>query len=173
MSDSSAGRPCALPRPKPYAPPVTSGPKRLPFNRRVFEERAARFEELDVTTLTPDELYDELMWVVSTTVTRRGPIHAQLPMQTRLLPKGTLLWRARALAPDDHVLPLKGMNSEGDAWEPPARFITVSGRLNKPGEPLLYTCVAQPLAAPREIRVQGAARPPSDCGVIKARSRGD
>ncbi|MFE7404842.1 hypothetical protein [Isoptericola sp. NPDC057559] len=131
----------------------------MPFAKQVFEVRARRFEALDVTSLSPDELYAELMWVVATSSARPGdPYHVSLPMLTLRPPAGTILWRARALAPDDHTLPLRGMHHVADAWEPPAQFIRAAGRLNKPNESLLYTCIGSPMAAPREIRAEDGAR---------------
>ncbi|MGC5165386.1 hypothetical protein [Luteimicrobium sp. DT211] len=131
----------------------------MSFDKQVFEVRARGFEALEVTTLSPDELYAELMWVVATSSVRPGdPYHVSLPILTLRPPAGTILWRARALAPDDHTLPLKGMHHVADAWEPPAQFIRAAGRLNKPSESLLYTCIGSPMAAPREIRANDGAR---------------
>jgi hypothetical protein len=79
-------------------------------------------------------------------------------MLTVPYPAGSLFWRARRLAPEDHMFPLRGMNSVADAWEPPARFVRSAGRLNKTNESLLYTCVDTPFATPFEIRVPDGER---------------
>jgi len=104
--------------------------------------------------MTPDEIYAELMFVISLNGERAQPMQAMLPTETYTLEVGAILWRGRSLNQDDHILPLRGMNSVSDAWEPPSDKVKSAGRLNKPGESLLYTSYNTPLAVPDEIRVQ-------------------
>lgn len=117
-------------------------------------EREQRFERLDVSKLVPNEFYKELMYVVSL---RSHPDEASRDMlltDTRKIPTGTHFWRGRKLDADDHYLPLRGMNKLSDVWEPPTKYVRSAGRLNKPGEPLLYTAYETPLSVPDEIRVE-------------------
>lgn len=115
--------------------------------------REAEFERLNLSTMTPDEVYSELMFVISLEETRSLSTHLTLPTDSRLLTPGDTLWRGRNLGLDDHVLPLQGMNSVADAWEAPSIKVKSAGRLNKEGESLLYASYRSPLAVPNEIRV--------------------
>lgn len=115
--------------------------------------REAEFERLDLSVMTPEEVYSELMFVISLAETRCSSTYTMLPTDSRLITPGTLLWRGRALDTDDHVLPLRDMNSIADAWEAPSLKIKSAGRLNKVGESLLYASYDNPLAVPDEIRV--------------------
>jgi hypothetical protein len=67
-------------------------------------------------------------------------------------PAGSLFYRIRRLATDDRTFPLRGMTVEGDAWAPPASVTTIQ-RLNKAGEPLLYTTPLNFAVAIEELRV--------------------
>lgn len=53
-------------------------------------------------------------------------------------PAGTKFFRVRTIADGDHIWPLKSMSLIGDCWEPPSSIVKKQ-RLNKDGEPLLYT----------------------------------
>lgn len=115
--------------------------------------REAEFELLDLSLMTPFEVYSELMFVISLAETRSSPMASMLLIDSRVILPGTMLWRGRNLAADDHVLPLKGMNSVADAWEAPPSKVQAAGRLNKAGESLLYGSYGSPFAVPDEIRV--------------------
>lgn len=116
-------------------------------------ERETEFEKLDPSTMTPEDLYSELMFVISLADSKLSSTHFMLPTDSRILPRNTTLWRGRTLDADDHSLPLRGMKKTADAWEAPAEKIASAGRLNKPGESLLYTSCNNSLAVPDEIRV--------------------
>lgn len=74
-----------------------------------------------------------------------------MPMMGKY-PAGGLFYRIRRLAPDDRAFPLRGMTFEYDAWAPPASVATMQ-RLNKAGEPLLYTTPLNFAVAIEELRV--------------------
>lgn len=129
------------------------------FDPLIFKERARRFEELDVSRFDLDELYRELMFVVSTS--SKDPTNlfeTRLLVNVRTCPVGTVLWRARSIPADDHYLPLRTIQSDSDVWEPPAHVVFSPGRLNRVNESLLYTCLGVPMAAAHEIRLRAGER---------------
>ncbi|AQY69520.1 hypothetical protein PverR02_20975 [Pseudomonas veronii] len=67
-------------------------------------------------------------------------------------PKGTRFYRVRALDKEDTIIPLRGMRTEDDAWNPPAKFVK-AGRLNIEGESLLYTAPINPKVAIEEMKI--------------------
>jgi|GEM_PF-3094307 len=60
-------------------------------------------------------------------------------------PPGTDFWRARKVSADT----MRNGLTRGDLWEAPKKFVR-AGRLNQPEQPLLYTCMGNPLAPMRE-----------------------
>ena len=72
-------------------------------------------------------------------------------------PAGTQFYRVRSIPKDDHVLPLRSMSKVGDCWEPPPGIVKM-GRLNKAGEPLLYTCPQDPRPAIGELKIPDGER---------------
>lgn len=67
-------------------------------------------------------------------------------------PTGTRFYRVRAIPEDDHVTPLRSMSKVSDCWEPPPEVVPM-GRLNREGEPLLYTSLSDPLVAIDELKI--------------------
>ena len=67
-------------------------------------------------------------------------------------PAGTRFYRVRAIPQDDQVTPLRSMSKVGDCWEPPAQKAP-TGRLNREGEPLLYTSPINPMVAIDEVKI--------------------
>ena len=73
------------------------------------------------------------------------------PTNINKYPKGTLFFRARQL--DSSAIPNPKLMFESDFWSPPARYINKYGRLNKPGESLLYTTPGIPEITLKEINI--------------------
>ena len=70
-----------------------------------------------------------------------------LPAFTLTAYAGTPLYRARKIESAAEI------RHPADVWEPPPAYVRSAGRLNLPGESLLYTA-ADPLTALHEIRLQ-------------------
>lgn len=66
---------------------------------------------------------------------------------------GTRFYRVRTTSSDDLAPPIRSMSRIQDCWEPPRDVVPV-GRLNRPGEPLLYTSLHHYLVAVDEMRIK-------------------
>lgn len=64
---------------------------------------------------------------------------------------GTIFWRARRFADPSEFG--AAFQTHTGAWEPPAAVRPTAGRVNRPGEAVLYTCAAQPQATLPEARI--------------------
>ncbi|WP_368641645.1 RES domain-containing protein [Castellaniella ginsengisoli] len=62
------------------------------------------------------------------------------PVEMKSYEQGRIFYRVRALPPSDTKIPLKTIQRIEDAWEPPAQFVNVQGRLNKANQGILYCC---------------------------------
>lgn len=113
-----------------------------------FQRRATDFAALDLTCCSVSTLRNELMHVL----TPPGRSGFTLVPQVRTVPAGTCFWRGRVLPTDDHVLPLRTIRRTADVWESPTN-LAQQMRLNKQGEPLLYTTLDHPHAVPAEVRL--------------------
>jgi hypothetical protein len=83
-----------------------------------------------------------------------GDIYS-FPCEMRNYAAETLFFRARLIENDDTRIPLRTINSIADAWEPPAEFVKVQGRLNSVGQGILYCCPDDPDLAIDEARARG------------------
>lgn len=72
--------------------------------------------------------------------------------------RNTIFYRIRKVVNNDCVFPIITLQVEQDVWNPPAQFVTKLGRLNKIGEPLLYTCPESPIPAVLETRIPEGER---------------
>ena len=68
---------------------------------------------------------------------------------------GTKFFRARAIDDEDTIIPLRTIGSVTDAWEPPAEYVRIQGRLNRIGQSILYCCPEDPILAIDEARARG------------------
>jgi len=72
-----------------------------------------------------------------------GDIYS-FPCEMRNYAAETPFFRARLIENHDTRIPLRTINSIADAWEPPAEFVKVQGRLNSVGQGILYCCPGDP-----------------------------
>lgn len=112
----------------------------------VLAEKVRRFRRLNFRKLS----YADIQREIGDVLCFNG--QALLMPMMATYPAGSLFYRIRRLAPDDRAFPLRGMTAEGDAWAPPAS-VTAMQRLNKAGEPLLYTTPLNFAVAIEELRV--------------------
>jgi hypothetical protein len=107
-----------------------------------LQQRIAEYEVLSAANSAPDEIWKQLLDVVSID----HEVSFAMPLNIRNVPAGTVLFRGRKITePSD-------MSTIGDAWEPPPHQASV-GRLNTVNESILYTSKAPPTAF-FETRVQ-------------------
>lgn len=112
----------------------------------VLAEKVRRFRRLNFRKLS----YADVQREIGDVLCFEGQAILMPLMGT--YPAGSLFYRIRRLAPDDRAFPLQGMRVEADAWAPPASVATMQ-RLNKVGEPLLYTTPLNFAVAIEEMRV--------------------
>lgn len=100
-------------------------------------ERISQFRDLDFKRMPSAEISERFRNVLMF-----GPSEDQktcaLPIGIGNFKTGNKFFRVRKLEAQEMKFPLRGMEIEADAWEPPAKYVR-TGRLNKDGEPLLYT----------------------------------
>jgi hypothetical protein len=104
------------------------------------------FRKLDIKNMT----YDEVAKAISDALTFNG--HFVYLTNIQSYKKGTTFFRVREL--DGSRIPNKNLSFESDFWNAPEGCITKYGRLNKPGESLLYTAPINPQVAVREVRLK-------------------
>lgn len=125
----------------------------VPFEKidpATLSRRASAFSKMSIDSMSSNEIYDAIVHVI----TPPGMNSATIPTSTFTYPTGTHFWRARRLEHDDHILPLRDMDKISDAWEAPPIAISRPGRLNKVGEPLIYTCIGAPVSVADEVRAK-------------------
>lgn len=71
--------------------------------------------------------------------------------QMSCYPSNTKFFRVRAL--DGTMVPNKNLRISSDFWSPPEKNVDKYGRLNKPGESLLYTAPINPFVAIKEMKL--------------------
>ncbi|CAL2083195.1 conserved hypothetical protein [Tenacibaculum dicentrarchi] len=115
-------------------------------------KKIENFRNIDIKTISDKDLFNEISKTISVNI--NGLNKAILfPMITKY-PVNTRFYRVRKIAKDDVYLPLKAMTFESDAWNPPEKFITKRGRLNKVNESLLYTSPKDPSIAVEELKIE-------------------
>lgn len=123
----------------------------LPYvDVRELHKRISQFRKLRFRTMSYEEVGQAIRNVIMFD-TPNGPCSV-LQVLTGSYPAGTSFYRVRDIPEDDHVPPLRSMSKIGDCWEPP-RGLVRAGRLNKEGEPLLYTAPSDPGVAIGELKI--------------------
>ncbi|WP_202900602.1 hypothetical protein [Streptococcus equinus] len=109
-------------------------------------EKIRSFRKLDFKNMT----YEDIAAAISDVLTHDGKF--MYPTNIQKYPKGTQFFRVRALK--GSKIPDENLAKESDFWNAPEKFITKFGRLNKPGESLLYTSPINPKVAIREVKLE-------------------
>lgn len=115
-----------------------------------LNDKIRAFRTLPIKTMSKRQIAEEVSKVLCFE-TPRG-LCAMLTPSMVSYPRGTRFYRVRTLDKDDTTIPLRGMRTEGDAWNPPAQFVK-AGRLNIEGESLLYTSPMNPKVAIEEMKI--------------------
>lgn len=115
------------------------------LHRRISRFRTLRFRSMSYADVS-QAILDVIMFD-----TPSGPISV-LQASTATYPSGTRFYRVRSIPEDDHTTPFRSMSKTGDCWEPPGELVGM-GRLNKAGEPLLYTSPIDPFVAIGELKI--------------------
>lgn len=121
------------------------------FDANRLLDKIEEFRSLDLRTITDSELSKAIFNVLCIEFENAKMLlnfHS-----TRIIPKGTDLFRIRRIDADDVEIPLKCMRKKADAWNPPKKVITKMGRLNKVGESLLYVSL-NPYTAIKELKIK-------------------
>lgn len=103
------------------------------------------FRKLDIKNME----YSEISKAIEEVLTFNGEFIYTTNIQ--IYPKGTKFFRVRELK--GSKIPNVNLSFKSDFWNAPEKFITKYGRLNKPGESLLYTSPINPQVAIREIKL--------------------
>lgn len=111
------------------------------------------FRSLNIKKLTEEELFNALMNAISFDIDGSGMQKSIIEQRSITYSSGTRFYRIRKIEPDDHLIPLKIMSKEQDAWNAPAEFCK-AGRLNKEGESLLYTSPLCPNICVEEMNIK-------------------
>ncbi|MGE1028664.1 hypothetical protein ACQGS5_03175 [Bacillus sp. GKis3/1] len=108
-------------------------------------EKISKFRSLNIAMMTPGAI-DKAIYDVLT-------FEDQFIYLTNVgtYPKGTLFYRARKL--NSLAIPNAELMYEPHFWNAPAEYIKTYGRLNKPGESLLYTTPKIPEITLQEIKI--------------------
>ena len=109
-------------------------------------EKIRSFRKLDFKNMT----YEDIAAAISDVLTHDGKF--MYPTNIQNYPKGTQFFRVRALK--GSKIPDENLVKESDFWNAPEKFIIKFGRLNKPGESLLYTSPINPKVAIREVKLE-------------------
>lgn len=115
-----------------------------------LQEKISAFRRLPIKRLSRIEIARHIADVLCFD-TPRGKA-ALLTPRVSSYPAGTRFYRVRALDANDTQLPLRGMRTESDAWNPPPHVVRL-GRLNREGESLLYTSPVFPHVAVEEMKI--------------------
>ncbi|MGC5626972.1 hypothetical protein ACPYO6_01820 [Georgenia sp. Z1344] len=111
------------------------------FNKSKFRKRVREFWELNI----PDD-FDNPLARISEVVRFGGT--ALYPFSWDEFEPGTTFWRVRRMELQD----IRDSLSANDLWMPPRKF-AAAGRMNRHGEPLLYTTMGSPSGSFAEARV--------------------
>jgi len=109
------------------------------------------YRNFDFSKISDEDLFNEILNVLLIDVD--GLKKAIMLPRFNSYPKGTRFYRVRTISSEDNNVPLDSMKVESDAWNPPEKFVTTIGRLNKINESLLYTSPIEPYIAIQEIKV--------------------
>ncbi|MGX4587645.1 hypothetical protein [Paenibacillus chitinolyticus] len=109
-------------------------------------KRIREFRKLNFRDLTESEISDGILSVLKF----NGVFRYLTNM--RMYPKGTKFFRVRPLKGSS--IPNENLLSVSDFWNPPEKYVTKYGRLNKPGESLLYTAPINPFVAINEMKLE-------------------
>ena len=112
-----------------------------------IQGKIRRFRALNFKTISDEDLFTEISNVLCI------DNFFAYPVNVRILGKGTEFFRVRKLR--GTIIPFDNFSIISDMWEPPNEKVTRPERLNKIGESLLYTTLADPFIAIQEARVQG------------------
>ncbi len=116
-----------------------------------LQEKICEFRKLDFKNLTNSEIHQAIFKVIMFK-TPEGDV-AELPTSTASYPKETRFYRIRTLSETDRRVPLNSMSLVSDCWAPPSNIVQ-TGRLNKAGEPLLYTTPCNYSIAVEEMKIR-------------------
>ena len=108
-------------------------------------QRISYFRNLSIRTMSDSEIREELLKVLMWNE------RFMYLTNVRQLPKGTVFFRARKLK--SSIIPISNFKKYSDFWEPPSPAVKEYGRLNKPGESLLYTSLGDPLVPLKEVHI--------------------
>lgn len=103
------------------------------------------FRELNIKYMTEKEICE----AIYSTITFENKL-IYIP-NLMIYPKGTKFYRVRNL--DGTQIPNKNLMISSDFWNPPEKYVTNYGRINKPGESLLYTAPNSPYIAIKEMKL--------------------
>ena len=117
---------------------------------RSLHRRITQFRKLNFRSMSYGDVSQAIRDVIIFN-TPNGPCSV-LQVSTGPYPAGTLFYRVRTIPRDDHVTPLRSMSKVSDCWEPPKKLVKM-GRLNKDGEPILYTSPSDPRVAIGELKI--------------------
>jgi len=123
-----------------------------------LKEKIRKYKTLDLASMNYQEIEAALNHVI-TFSTPTGP-SSVLNIYSNEYPIGTRFYRVRQLDKSDTILPLKGMSTISDCWEPPREYVG-KGRLNKSQESLLYVS-SSPNTAIEELEIANGER----CSII-------
>ena len=104
------------------------------------------FRRLDIKSMT----YEEVTQAISNVLSFNGEF--MYITNTQIYKKGTKFFRVREL--EGSKIPNENLSIESDFWNAPEKYITKYGRLNKPGESLLYTAPINPQIAINEVKLK-------------------
>lgn len=105
-----------------------------------------KFRKLDIKNMS----YEDIAKAISQVIQFNGRFIYTTNIQQ--YPKNTKFFRVRELK--GSKIPNENLLIESDFWNAPKKFITKYGRLNKPGESLLYTSPQNPKVAIREVKLE-------------------
>lgn len=108
-------------------------------------EKISKFRRLNIEMMTPKEIIKEIYDVL--TFEDRFIYFTNMS----IYPQETLFFRARKL--DSSEFPNAELMYESHFWNAPVEHIKTYGRLNKPGESLLYTTPIIPEITLKEIKI--------------------
>ncbi len=115
-----------------------------------LKEKIHNFQNMDIQNLSNKELEDNIDEVLS--VKLNGGMTTSITMsEYSLFGKGSRFYRVRKLKNSD--MPNRELKKLSSYWNPPRKYVKHYGRLNKPGESLLYTAL-NPYTAMCETNIQ-------------------
>ena len=116
----------------------------------ILQNKIDRFRILDFRKLSQKEIAGEVNKVLYFETINGNYMVFQ--RSTSSYPSGTKFFRARRIHKEnDGTSTLMSMQNISSCWEPPKEIVQW-GRLNKPGEPLLYTSPRIPAVAIEELK---------------------